>query len=60
MNGTRLHLHWHIFPRFQGDPRWGKAVWLSDVADMPVMIATPGDCAALAERINAALDTQLD
>jgi diadenosine tetraphosphate (Ap4A) HIT family hydrolase len=21
------HLHWHLFPRYQGDPRWGKPVW---------------------------------
>lgn len=50
------HLHWHIFPRFQSDPRWGKAVWTSDVADMPVDIMTPEDCAQLAARINVALD----
>jgi diadenosine tetraphosphate (Ap4A) HIT family hydrolase len=59
--GNRVpHLHWHIFPRFQDDPRWGKAVWLSDVADMPVTIASPDDCAALAARINAAFDAQSD
>lgn len=50
------HLHWHIFPRFRDDPRWGKAVWTTDVADMPVAIAGPDECAALAARINAALD----
>ncbi len=54
------HLHWHIFPRFQHDPRWGKAVWLTNPGDMPVAIASPADCAALAERINAALDGQAD
>lgn len=50
------HLHWHIFPRFKDDPRWGKAVWTTDVADMPVAVATPDECAELAARINAALD----
>ena len=54
------HLHWHIFPRYQDDPRWGKAVWLTNPDDMPVLIATPEDCAALAARINAALDTRAD
>jgi diadenosine tetraphosphate (Ap4A) HIT family hydrolase len=50
------HLHWHIFPRFQADPRWGKAVWTTDPADMPVAIMAPSACAELAARINAALD----
>ena len=54
------HLHWHIFPRFTDDPRWGKAVWTTDPADMPVSIMAPADCAALAARINGALDGASD
>lgn len=50
------HLHWHIFPRYQADGRWGKAVWTTEPADMPVAIMAPEDCAQLAARINAALD----
>lgn len=50
------HLHWHIFPRFEFDPRWGKAVWTSNPEDMPVAIMAPVDCAILAARINEALD----
>ena len=21
------HLHWHVIPRYQNDPRWGQPVW---------------------------------
>ena len=21
------HLHWHVIPRYQNDPRWGRPVW---------------------------------
>jgi diadenosine tetraphosphate (Ap4A) HIT family hydrolase len=30
------HLHAHIVPRYRDDPRWGNAIWLTDVKDMPV------------------------
>ena len=50
------HLHWHIFPRSQDDPRWGSAVWTSDTADMPVRRLTEQEYAALAGRISKALD----
>lgn len=54
------HLHWHIFPRFRNDGRWGRAVWTTDPADMPVEIMPPAECAGLAARINAELDAALD
>jgi len=28
------HLHWHIVPRYKGDPRWGGAIWMTDAAEM--------------------------
>ena len=50
------HLHWHIFPRFKDDGRWGKAVWTTDPADMPVQILDLRGCAELAALINESLD----
>jgi diadenosine tetraphosphate (Ap4A) HIT family hydrolase len=29
------HLHWHIIPRYVGDPRWGEPVWQSPLDSMP-------------------------
>jgi len=28
------HVHWHIVPRYRGDPRWGSPVWLTSLDDM--------------------------
>jgi methyltransferase (TIGR00027 family) len=30
------HLHWHIIPRYQGDPRWGLPIWETPLDAMPV------------------------
>lgn len=28
------HLHWHVIPRYQTDPRWGSAVWTTTIEEM--------------------------
>ena len=27
LGNTNPHLHWHIVPRYQTDPRWGQPIW---------------------------------
>ncbi len=29
------HLHWHIVPRYESDPRWGAPIWPTSLAEMP-------------------------
>jgi ATP adenylyltransferase len=29
------HLHWHLIPRYPGDPRWGDPIWTTILSDMP-------------------------
>ena len=29
------HLHWHIIPRYEDDPRWGGPVWTTLAEEMP-------------------------
>lgn len=50
------HLHWHIIPRYQDDPRWGGPIWTSDLEDMTVVKLQDGEYQQLAGRINQALD----
>jgi len=49
------HLHWHVVPRYHGDPRWGAPIWLSSIADMPETRLEPRDRAALLEALRKAL-----
>jgi diadenosine tetraphosphate (Ap4A) HIT family hydrolase len=51
------HLHWHIVPRYEHDPRWGVPIWSSDLTDMPETRLAAADFEALLRQLKDALKT---
>ena len=50
------HLHWHIVPRYEHDPRWGAPIWSFDLASMPDTRLPDADFAALLKQLRDALE----
>ena len=49
------HLHWHIIPRYVGDPRWGMPIWTTPLSAMPDLRLEAADRDRLLHEIQAAL-----
>lgn len=49
------HLHWHLVPRYQSDPRWGAPIYTTDVADMRVTRLEETDLAQLAATLRQSI-----
>jgi ATP adenylyltransferase len=49
------HLHWHIIPRYVGDPRWGMPIWTTPLSAMAEMRLEPADREALLRQLRDAL-----
>lgn len=56
MGNVIPHLHWHIVPRYESDPRWGAPIWPTSLADMPDTRLGEHERAALIDRLRDALD----
>ncbi|HEY6457135.1 MAG TPA: HIT family protein [Steroidobacteraceae bacterium] len=54
------HLHWHIIPRYRGDPRWGAPIWTTNLADIPEARLADADRAGLLQEIRNGLTTERD
>jgi diadenosine tetraphosphate (Ap4A) HIT family hydrolase len=55
MGNVVPHLHWHLVPRYQGDPRWGKPIYTTEPADMRVTRLPDDDYASLVAEITGQL-----
>ena len=49
------HLHWHIIPRYVGDPMWGTPVWQVPLDSMPDRRLPDEERAALIAQLQKAL-----
>ena len=49
------HLHWHIVPRYRGDPRWGAPIWWTNLDDMPDVRSPDADRSRLIRDIKNGL-----
>jgi diadenosine tetraphosphate (Ap4A) HIT family hydrolase len=49
------HLHWHIIPRYVGDPRWGMPIWTTPLSAMPDMRLEASDRELLLRHLREAL-----
>jgi diadenosine tetraphosphate (Ap4A) HIT family hydrolase len=49
------HLHWHIIPRYLGDPRWGMPIWTTPLSAMPDRRLNAADVEGLLGELRAAL-----
>jgi diadenosine tetraphosphate (Ap4A) HIT family hydrolase len=54
------HLHWHIIPRYVGDPRWGMPIWTTPLSAMPETFLGAQDREALLGALRDALHRRLD
>lgn len=49
------HLHWHVIPRYLGDPRWGAPIWTTEGTDMPDTRLAEPERRALLESLRESL-----
>ena len=49
------HLHWHIIPRYESDPRWGGPIWTTTEQEMDLVYLSDPEHRKLATEIRAAI-----
>ncbi len=56
LGNVQPHLHWHIVPRYQDDPRWGAPIWLTSLVDMATTTIAAAERDALLRELRRALE----
>ena len=51
------HLHWHIIPRYIGDPRWGGPIWTTDLDEMELVKLSDNGYREIVDEIKIAIDS---
>ena len=51
------HLHWHIIPRYIGDPRWGGPIWTTDLDEMELVKLSDNEYREIVDEIKIAIDS---
>lgn len=52
------HLHWHVIPRYESDPRWGGPIWTSTPEEMPVTRLPTSEMQAMAAQLRQGFSTR--
>lgn len=46
------HVHWHLVPRYQTDPRWGSPIYKTEASDMVVTRLSESEYGSLVHDLN--------
>ena len=49
------HVHWHLVPRYQNDPRWGGPIYTTTLAEMPRTLLAEDEYGKIARAIRGQL-----
>ena len=55
LGNVEPHLHFHIIPRYQDDPRWMKPIWTTDLREMKRVVLAECDYAGDVDKLREAL-----
>jgi len=55
LGNQMAHLHWHIIPRYEHDPRWGAPIWTNTEEEMASFTLAAAEFNSLIDKIRSEL-----